>query len=260
VIFQTVETLRAPLVLASDLHIKDFDSERGRLLLDCLKRIEATEYFVLNGDVFDFCFGGIEYYRNKFKPLALALNELKERGSKVLYLEGNHEFNLNGLGWANVQIITERDFLLTLPSCKNRRILISHGDLLSGDFWYKIYRGMVKSKLASFCANIIPGQMLDRLCLRHAEGSRARDSTRALDHKRLLQQTNEWLDTGNCDDGIIGHYHVPYAEPRVGTEGLLLSVDCWDRPNFLIFDGESYKRAFPIAGGFQMESCQSLFS
>lgn len=252
--------LDGSLVVASDVHLREPDDERSRLLLDVIARVGAgVEYFVLNGDIFDFCFGGGGYWRRKFAGLGEALAGLAARGVRVLFVEGNHEFHLDRIGWQGVEVVQERDFLIALKS--GTRIKITHGDRLSDDPLYKVFRGLVKSQVAHACAHFIPGSWLDAYALKHSKVSRSHDKYRRLDHERILGAFNRWLGSGEADHGIIGHYHVPYAEKRETHDGLMLSVESWDRPNLLVFADGGFHRVFlgDPGAAFRMEPVESLF-
>jgi UDP-2,3-diacylglucosamine hydrolase len=237
------ETLKAPFVLASDLHIQHMADKRARLLLDVLGRLgPAVEYLVLNGDVFDFCYGDSDYYRRKFRPLGTALEAIAARGTRVLFVEGNHEFHMAKVGWQGVEFVTQRDYVVTLGS--GERIKLTHGDLITDDPWYRAFRGIVKSQTARRAANLIPGGWLDAYSLRHAKVSRAHDKYRSLDHQRILKAFDKWLADGRYDFGVIGHFHVPYAETRPAGQGMMLSVDSWERPNLLIFEDGNFQRIY----------------
>ncbi len=253
------DTLDAALVVASDIHLKHLGDARGRLLLDVLARLGRVEYLVLNGDIFDFCLGDSSYFQNKFRALGQALSDASRRGVKVLFLEGNHEFHMTAVGWPGVEFVTERDRVVTLSTGEN--IKISHGDLITDDFWYRAFRGLVKSPVARYGARLVPGSWLDAYSLKHAGFSRAQDKYRKLDHARILASFNRWLADGAYDHGIIGHFHVPYAEKRETHDGLMLSVDSWDQPNLLVYKNTRFERVFlrePRAP-FVFDPAESIF-
>lgn len=252
-------TLDAALVVASDIHLRHLSDERGRLLLDVLARLGRVEYLVLNGDIYDFCMGDSPYFKRKFAALGKALEEVARRGTKVVFVEGNHEFHMRDIGWDGVEFIVERDYVVTLSS--GERIKFSHGDLITDDFWYRAFRGLVKSRVALVLAKLLPGSWLDAYSLKHASVSRAQDKYRKLDHSRILAAFNRWLGDGSYDHGVIGHFHVPYAEKRETHDGLMLSVDSWDSPNLLVYKDGRFQRIFLRAPGeiFLFEGAESVF-
>lgn len=257
-------SLASELVVVSDIHLRHLDDRRGELLLDLLGRLDAkVECLVLNGDIFDFCFGAGAFFQRKFSRLGRRLSALANRGTRVVFIEGNHEYHLAAVGWHGVEIMTSGATTVALKS--GVRIFIAHGDLLTRDPWYAAFRTVTKSKLAQFGARCVPGPWLDAYALRHAVLSRRRDRYRSLDHERILSALEHEVVAAGADHGIIGHFHVPYAERRQGGNGLLLCVDSWDKPNVLAYESEpgrpKFARAFLLAAGapFCLQSTEPLF-
>jgi hypothetical protein len=163
------------------------------------------------------------------------------------------------IGWSGVEFVTQRDYVVTLAS--GERIKLAHGDLLTHDPLYRAFRGLVKSPVARWAAGYVPGGWLDAYTLRHAKLSRAQDKYRSLDHGRILQAFDRWLADGRYDYGVIGHFHVPYAERRPAGAGLMLSVESWERPNLLVFEDGAFRRIYLQEPGmpFSREAAESIF-
>jgi UDP-2,3-diacylglucosamine hydrolase len=244
-----VDILSGSMIYVSDTHILKMEDSRGQLLLDLIGRIDAekTEYLVLNGDIFDFCFGGTDYFRQKFKALGDALKKIDDKGVQVFYVEGNHEFNMSEIGWSGINIVTEKDLSLIFKD--GQKIKVTHGDLINEDKVYRVYRGIVKSKVFASAARLVPSKLVDAFSLHHADSSRKRGEYRELNHHSLLEAANAWLDD-DFDHGVFGHFHTPYAEPRTGeNSGLIVCVESWDRPNALVFkEGAFYRTYFSECG------------
>lgn len=253
--------LTAPFVLVSDIHIQHMADKRARLLLDALERLgPQVETVVLNGDICDFCFGDSDYFRHKFRPLGEALMGLAQRGVRVIYVEGNHEFHLERIGWKGIEIVQERDLYITLKS--GVRLKVTHGDLLTDEPLYKLFRGTLKSQAVRFAAAYVPGGWLDAYALRHAKFSRAQDHYRTLKHDRILDAFARWTEDSECDHGIIGHFHVPYAEKHPRTSQLMMSVASWDQPNLLVFQDDAFQRILLQEPGlpFVRQPASSIFT
>ena len=98
-----VKTFKLPenlaLIVASDVHIRTEHDERYHLLCQLVESAKKTgaKSLVLNGDIFDFFFGWGHYFRQKYSRLLAALDELAKTGAEVWFVEGNHEFGLDGL-------------------------------------------------------------------------------------------------------------------------------------------------------------------
>ncbi len=235
------ELLAAQLVVVSDIHLRSADDERSTLLIDTLSRLTRdVEYVILNGDIFDFCFGKSQYFRRKFAKIGQALTEVAHQGTRVVLVEGNHEFQMSAMGWEKVEIITTKDYSLTLST--GETFLITHGDLIKDDPLYRLFRTLIKSRAAATLAQLLPGPLLDAYALSHAKISRAQDPYRILNHAEIIKSMEAWLDSSDCTHGIMGHFHTPYAEPRQQKPGYLLSVECWDKPNALTFSNGKFGR------------------
>lgn len=235
---------KAPLIIVSDIHLHHCEDVRGQSLLALVNRLETLDldYFVLLGDIFDFGLGSSNFYRKKFAPIGEALAKLARSGTEVIFFEGNHEFNLKRFGWKDVRIIESGDYILELND--GTKIKFAHGDMIYPSKVYAAFRQVVKSAPVKEIASLIPGMLLDRLTLKSAEISRAQDDMRTMDHAGLIQTANAWLDKDHCHHGIFGHFHVPYAEPRMNASGTILSLDCWDKPNFLMYKEGEFCRGF----------------
>lgn len=238
-----VEKLAAQLVVASDVHLRTLNDHRGTLLMDLLARLaETVEVVVLNGDIFDFCFGDSAYFRAKFQAFGELVRRTVERGIQVVFVEGNHEFHLDRIGWDHMTLVQGDHHVVRLSS--GEVIKVGHGDLITGERLYKGFRATLKSNLARLVAARVPGSWLDTYALNHARFSRSQDVYRTIRHERILAAAERWLESGAFDHGIIGHFHVPYSEPRRLNQGFVMSVESWDRPNVLTYDNGVFGRIY----------------
>ena len=63
---------------------------------------------MLVGDIFDFCLGSSTYYKKKFANIGIALSDLATRGTKVIFIQGNHEVAIDFLDWKNIEFIVAK--------------------------------------------------------------------------------------------------------------------------------------------------------
>ena len=238
-----MHSLNASLVVASDIHLYSADDFKARILLDVLKKVARgnVEYFVFLGDIFDFCLGSHKYFKERFRAIGEALEAVAASGTKVIYLEGNHEFRIKDFGWKGVEFFPCGETYLQIQSGEKFRL--AHGDMIYSHQRYKRFRSVVKSRLVTSLARWVPGPLMNWLATRGAHVSRSQDQYREINHNAILAAVHEWIDNSEQDYGLFGHFHVPYAEPRLnGRLGGLFSVDCWDKPNFLIFKEGRFER------------------
>lgn len=240
--------VRSELVVVSDIHLREPGDERSQLLEQLISRLSPGDvrFLVLLGDIFDFCLGSSEYFRKKFAPLGELLEQVSRRGIQVLFFEGNHEFEMERIGWKGVEFVTDPYRVLRLRDGK--RVALAHGDLVHSSWDYRIFRKVVKSQTVSEIARFVPGRLIELYAFSHAKISRARDDYRKLDHEKLLNSAEEWVRRSACDFGIFGHFHVPYAETRHNHDRShpvrLFSLDSWDHPNTLTYDAGVFNRGF----------------
>lgn len=230
-------------VLVSDVHIRTSDDPAGRRFLRFLDAIDPTgvRILVLNGDIFDFCFGASPYFRRKFAAIGARLSRLADCGVQVIFTQGNHEFALSSLGWRGVQFSEAFDLALSLPG--ETTIAITHGDRLCAPWHYHLYAKLVHSRLFTILVRLIPGAWLDRLALALSHQSRSYDTHRTLDKERIARHALLWLERRGSHFGIFGHFHVPINAEKAGV-GQILCVDSWEKPNVLVFDGQGFKRGY----------------
>lgn len=250
----------ADLVVASDLHVKDPHDSKGVLLSEALQQIATgkVKQFCLLGDVFDFCLGSNPYFRKKFSTYGAALEKVSKTGTKVTFVEGNHEFAMSQMGWQHCNITSAKDLVIDVEN--NGPVAFSHGDLIHCKWHYRVFRWAIKSPLSVVVAGLVPGKLLDRYALWQAKTSRSYDDIRKLNHRELFKDALLWLDQKKTKTGIIGHFHVPYHEQLTDSR-LLLSMDCWELPNFLIFKNGKIDRIYFKNGKWvQQDSAKNKFA
>lgn len=235
---------QSTLIAASDCHLVSINEERTSDFLSLCSwvRDSTPEYFLLLGDVFDFALGSKKYYQKKYQKIGDALEEIAASGTKVIYLEGNHEADVKHFPWKGITFVPEGTFFIQLQN--EFKIQMAHGDLIYSHKAYRRFRAIVKSSLFKFAVRLLPGKIIDRLFLKSSEISRAQDKNRTFNHKELITHLADWLKDGKSQFGLFGHFHQPYAEKTSGTQGQLISVDSWNKPNFLSFENGEFYRYF----------------
>ena len=113
--------------------------------LEFLKSIALKELnpsqLILMGDIFDALFGEIPYTHKKNQEAIKLLNEISLI-VEVIYLEGNHDFNLKKI-FPHVKIfpISSQPVVCRF---ENKTVLLAHGDIES-DLGYKIYSSVIRN-------------------------------------------------------------------------------------------------------------------
>lgn len=232
-------SINAHLVAISDIHLQSLHDLRGKRLLALIEAMiqGEVEALVLIGDIFEFLLGSNGFFQRKFAPLGEALSRLSEKGTKVVYLEGNHEFDINKLPWPGVQLIQDRDYSLEVAG---KRFKFTHGDLIYSPLAYRRFRRLVKARWFLGICQRIPGPIMDWIALRSSEASRAQDQYRELDTRAIYNAMSNWLGEDG-EYGLFGHFHVPF-EDETPKGGQLWSMSSWDDPSVLIYKDNELRR------------------
>ena len=252
----------AEFVAVSDIHLEHPGDDRGRVLLEVIDACISSnvQCFALLGDIFDFCLGGTGYFSKKFAAVGERLEALAASGTRVVFIEGNHEFALAKMGWRGVEVVSEseRERGMTWRSASGKKILMTHGDLFYAPDTYLAFRKLIKSRPSLFAVSMIPGLLMDAYALRHARASRSRDPYRIINESAILEDARKFAGEKEADHLLFGHFHIPWAEPlrdkngEGSSDSLLLCMNSWDKPNVLIFDGKNFHRGFGTAPGKPM--------
>ena len=224
----------AALIVVSDTHVKTEHDERYLLLCSLVESAVASgaKGLVLNGDIFDFFFGWGTYFQNKYLRLLKGLDALAKSGATVWFVQGNHEFGMEGLeNIFSFEILSSEGRVWTSP--QGKKVLITHGDLLKRDVKYQIFRSFIRSRFVSVLAFLTPQRLLDQMTLWFARTSRKKDKYRVLRHDHIIACAKDFLNQSGVDTIIFGHFHHPYDE--VLEDGRrILSVTSWHQPSCLV--------------------------
>lgn len=238
-----VQKISDSLVVVSDIHLRESEDSRAKLLLELISRLhcENVEYFVLLGDIFDFCFGATSYFQRKYAPIGEALMGLVQKGVKVIFVQGNHEFSLDCMPWEGVRFISQGETAITLSNGK--KFCFTHGDTLVKTWHYSLYYRLVRSKIFKWAGQCCPQKLLDNFCLRVSQKSREKSANKKINHNNILDKASEWLKSVESEYGIFGHFHVPYFyRGKDSKERILASLASWDKPNALSYaEGKFYR-------------------
>ena len=196
--------LKEGAVLIADAHYSDEHPE----FLDFLKALESgaitTPQLILMGDIFDLLFGYIPLTQQRNHEAVTLLNRLATR-MEILYLEGNHDFQLHAI-FPKIRVISieEQPFVC---SYNNHKVLLAHGDY-RGTWSYRLYLFLIRS---SPLLQLLNG--IDNLT-NHAIIKRLDGYLSHKNHCRTIPQFQEKTDRCKelfeayaCTYIIEGHFH-----------------------------------------------------
>lgn len=113
------------------------------------KQIETTQLFLM-GDMIDFISGESRYFIKQNIAVINLLNKLS-KDIEIIYLEGNHDYNLKNI-FPNITVIKREDQPL-LAKLEEKSVSISHGDNFINwkyDLYCKFIRNTIFLKFMNF--------------------------------------------------------------------------------------------------------------
>ena len=149
------------------------------------KKIKTTQLFLM-GDMIDFISGESRYFIKQNSEVIELLNKLSNE-IEIIYLEGNHDYNLKTL-FPSIQVI-KRENQPLLAKLNNKTVSISHGDNFINwkyDLYCKIIRNSIFLRFMNFIdINFFISKKIENF-------------------KKLVEKR---LENYNTDIVIEGHYH-----------------------------------------------------
>ncbi len=199
----------------SDVHIKKPHDDADRLLCAFFDHplVQQSDYIVLLGDIFDLMSGPHQEYIDNFSHIFNKMNDLRKKGKKVLYYEGNHDVHLGKLFekiWPDHDISPSQ--VPGVFEIDGKNYYFSHGDEHEVDnVAYHRYMKFIHTPLLTFIANsVMPYSVLNFIGERASKKSRKKgayrfdeESERQKFRSGVVKTTN-----GKFDFVLGGHSHV----------------------------------------------------
>lgn len=181
----------------------------------CLEQ-EITHIGLL-GDIFDLMIGPhLEFYHD-FKPAFELIREGLRKGIKIYYLEGNHDFHLEGffrlIGFTKFPNFTYSKGATSIQF-GHKILYISHGDDLgNSSLGYNIYsRFILRGRFVSLLAKIAPYRLVTGIGHFWSNHSRMNKKQKHLNDDVIRQKfrdaTQQFWTKKKFDVLIIGHSHL----------------------------------------------------
>lgn len=222
-----------PSYVISDLHLGFAQPEIEHAALTFLRQVQGkAASLIINGDLFEFWFEWRSVMpRRGFRVLA-ALADLREAGTSVLMIAGNHDC----WGGAILRDDVGIDYQIGAweGDVAGWRCRIDHGDGLRPreDRRYRFVRRLLRNRAAIKAFRWLHPDLATRLAMGSSHASRkygAEDEGRGL--ARIAAET--LAARPDLELLIFGHSHVAALE-RMTARGIYANAGAWlDSPTFL---------------------------
>ncbi len=195
----------------SALFIADshYNSSR-QMLLEILLKIQnnqiVTSQIFFMGDMFDFLSQEIEYFKTINHNVIDLINTLS-LSIEIIYIEGNHDFNLSTL-FPNITVVSRE--IQPIPiEYKLKNILIAHGDIFT-PISYEIYTIIIRNHYFLRFLNLID---INNFISKFVE---QKLKSKNICHKQdnFTQFIEKRISLYDTDLTIEGHFHQGYINDK----------------------------------------------
>lgn len=138
-------------IFIADSHFNKLNQQFLVLLKKIQNREINTTQIFLMGDMIDFISGESKYFIKQNKEVIDILNDLSST-VEIIYLEGNHDYNLNNL-FPLIKVYS-RDEQPLLAKYKDKTVGLSHGDNFI-NWHYDLYCKIIRNSFLLRFLNLI---------------------------------------------------------------------------------------------------------
>lgn len=217
-------TVGVKAVFLSDAHLQAPSAPNFQRLLRFFEQLPiGLDLLVINGDFFDAYYGDNKAAERLYGPMLDALVRLRREGTRIVYVEGNHDFRLaTALGRRDFEVMSE----VWQTTLAGRRILVMHGDLITGDRWYKLLHFALRTPLVMGLDAVVPDALSLRIALGMSQASRVRPREHEAPIRQKLLSYARTLE--GIDIFITGHTHYPLDEVVLSPNGPVRVINLGD--------------------------------
>lgn len=242
----------------ADAHLHHPDDANYRLLIRFLEEQRGrADLLCILGDLFDFRIGLPALDFPEQEPLLAALAALSGSGTRLIYLEGNHDLHLGSAFAANIG--AELHTGPVVMELDGKQVYLCHGDLANPADWrYRLLHLVLRNRLTPLIGRLIPGAFVRgiRKSLQKASRKRYSHDKARWDYGAIIRSFAAHVREQGCDALVLGHFHYPIFEKS--ADFTLLSLGDWiDRFSYGLYEqGEFSLSCFPAVPCFSVPEPQ----
>lgn len=193
-------SIKEGAIFVADSHF----NKKNQEFLHLLNKIKTGETKVsqlfLMGDMIDFISGESKYFIIQNKEIINILNELSNN-IEIIYLEGNHDYNLKSI-FPNIKVVSREEQPLLGKNKDDKIIKLSHGDNFS-DWKYNFYCIIIRNKYLLHFLNFID---INFFISKKIEDSLLKKNIcyKIFNFEEIVKRR---VENYSCDIVIEGHFH-----------------------------------------------------
>ena len=228
----------------SDIHLglqdKETEEKKEKLLVKFLRFAESNcdELFIV-GDLFDYWFEYRRVYQKGYYRTLAALKDITERGIKLHYFIGNHDFLHRDFFSKEIGALMYHDPIeVTL---NNKNFYIGHGDgMVENDNGYRLLKMILRNKFTQWLYSLVHPDL--GIALASGTSKTSRGYTAKKDYGEvdgLFEAARIKIDDG-FDFVLFGHLHKRIFQEY--KNGKYINLGSWlDEPCYGIFSGNKFE-------------------
>ena len=195
-------------IFLADAHLRQPNDHNYRQLLDFLDQQQDLDGLFLLGDIFEFWLGYKHVAFTAYIPVLEKFQKLAVNGTKIYYVEGNHDFHVG-------PYFTETLGCTVIPDQQRvewdgKQLLLCHGDLLNPNPNYQRLRSIWRCGLVRFLTKIVHPDPVWAFGIWLSNLSKNKHpKTHDWDPSPLLVPFAEKQFSTGADVVFCGHFHQP---------------------------------------------------
>lgn len=240
-------------IIIADGHLKGTGDPHMKTLVDFLDSFSGPDgvsggspadvggavinRLIILGDLFEFWTDFKETVYSRYFPVLAALHRLARQGVEIVYVEGNHDFNMGSFFTGELGARVSGEFYEFEDG--GRRFFVGHGDTIKCDLMYRLWRWFVRIKPVSW---IFKGLLNPAFALRLGIYLSGRSRAYGEERGRKIERNLSAFATRKIADGmdvvLMGHSHVAgIHEIEVdGRRGTYANPGSWTDGSYLILE------------------------
>ena len=165
------------------------------------QKLQPTQ-LILMGDVFDALFGSIEYTYEQNREILTILQSIAQT-IEVIFLEGNHDFNLKNI-FTNIKVFPLKEQPV-LGEFNGKKIALAHGDF-DAPFGYQLYTSIIRSTIVLKVLNFLDKRIGNKIIKKiDAHLGKKDDCQKFTGFREYIEKRH--LEKYNVKYFIEGHFH-----------------------------------------------------
>ncbi len=229
------------IVFIADAHLRGTEDENQRRLVEFLDWLatERPDKLVILGDLFEFWtgFNGVIY--SHYFPVLKGFELLKNAGTEIIYLEGNHDFSLGPFftGFLGAKVYRDSATI----ELDGKRFYLAHGDIVDPSLGYNLWRWFLRSPIFRLILMVVHPSFMWKIAMRLSDRGKLYPERASTIERRHREFAKRRIMAG-YDVVVLAHSHIQGIE-RLTTdrkEGIYANPGGWrEACKYMVYqDGE----------------------